>query len=77
MARNRSFTTEQQQTISIINNSSEHLLDLINDILDLSKIEAGAIELKAKDFNLDTLIWDVSELLANQAEEKEIGRAHV
>ena len=51
-----SLTSEQKEYIGDIISSSKHLLDLITDILDLSKIEAGKMELEPAEFNLKKLI---------------------
>lgn len=52
--------------------SAEALLSIINDILDFSKIEAGKMELELLPFNLQTLMDDVSELMAMKCREKNI-----
>jgi signal transduction histidine kinase len=46
------------------------LLDILNDILDLSKIEAGHLDLESVDFDATTVIEDVAELFAGQAQAK-------
>ena len=61
---------EQEQYVRISNKAGKTLLALINDILDLSKIEAGQLELEAMDFNLTGLIQDVVEILSLQARDK-------
>jgi len=62
-----------RQAVNAIMNAGNHLMDLINDILDLSKIEAGAMELNKRDFSL----WELSEELADifrvRCEEQGIG----
>ncbi|MFS8119987.1 MAG: ATP-binding protein, partial [Microcoleus sp.] len=52
--------------------SAEHLLSVINDILDFSKIEAGEMRVEKADFDLDTCIESVIEMVAPLAEEKGI-----
>jgi PAS domain S-box-containing protein len=56
--------------IAIINRSSEHLLSIINDILEMSKIEAGRVVLQGADFNLRGLVKDVESMLSMRAQEK-------
>lgn len=56
--------------MSIINSSSSHLLNIINDILDMSKIEAGKFVLDHSPFNLQTLLTNACNLLRDKAEEK-------
>ena len=53
-------------------NSAENLLQLVNDILDFSKIEAGHLEMEHIPFDLESLIGDVSELIAIRAQDKSI-----
>ena len=56
--------------LKAIHSAGNHLISLIDDILDLSKIEAGAMELDARDFDLDDLTEDVSGMFAMRCEQK-------
>jgi signal transduction histidine kinase/CheY-like chemotaxis protein len=67
-----SLTPEQQNYVEVARTSGESLLKLINEILDLSKIEAGKLELEAIDFDLAELIGDVLSLLKPHAEKKDL-----
>jgi PAS domain S-box-containing protein len=66
------LNAEQQQYIDLLENSSENLLLLIDDVLDVSKIEAGSIELEDASFNLITTVEDVVEMMAVKAYNKGI-----
>ncbi|TQV83517.1 hybrid sensor histidine kinase/response regulator [Denitrobaculum tricleocarpae] len=61
---------EQRQQAETINRSGEALLSIINDILDVSKIEAGKLELEAIDFDLLTTVESTLELLSARAHAK-------
>ncbi|MEG3846361.1 response regulator [Microcoleus sp. herbarium19] len=70
MARNSSITEEQKEYIKIINRSGEHLLELINDVLSMSKIEAGQITLNESRFNLYNFLNSIQEMLQLKANSK-------
>jgi CheY-like chemotaxis protein len=53
-----------------IDNASRHLLSIINDILDLSKIEAGKLRLEDSDFNLSAVLDNVASIISPAAQEK-------
>ncbi|MCP3875325.1 MAG: response regulator, partial [Desulfobacteraceae bacterium] len=62
--------SEQREFVRVIQSSSESLLNIINDILDYSKIEAGKIELETIDFDLRVTIEKLNDLVAVQAQSK-------
>jgi PAS domain S-box-containing protein len=64
------LTPQQLEYASTIRSSAEHLLTVINDILDFSKLEAGEMQLESIDFELDSCIESVVDVLAAQAQEK-------
>jgi len=66
------LNSEQRSQVLTIRNSSESLLNIINDILDLSKIEAGKLSVEKIDFNLRGTISDVIKILAAQIQDKGI-----
>jgi len=61
---------EQTRQLGMVRSSARHLLDLINDVLDLSKIEAGQLEVRRDDFDLPALISEVVETVRPEAEGK-------
>jgi len=63
-------TAEQVARIDKIENSGRHLLSIINDILDISKIEAGKLELEHTDFSLSGILDHVRSLIAESAQVK-------
>ncbi len=64
------LTPEQGEYVGIFQNAGENLLQLINDILDISKIESGKLELEEVPFDLYELIRKVCEILAMGSHEK-------
>lgn len=73
LQRDSELTKEQRESIQIIQNSGTHLLGLINDILDISKIEAGAMELRPENFYLDDLISGIAAMFKIRCEQKQLG----
>lgn len=61
------LTTEQRQQLSIAHDSGKVLMELLNDVLDLSKFEAGQLELEQIPFDLGTLVEDTASLLSQNA----------
>ncbi|BAP57766.1 signal transduction histidine kinase [Thioploca ingrica] len=72
LRRDKNLSAEQQENIEIIHRSGEYLLTLINDILDLSKIEAGRIELYPTHFNLNQFLKGIINLFEMRARQKGI-----
>jgi PAS domain S-box-containing protein len=70
MQRSNTLPLEHQENVGIILRSGEHLLNLINQVLDLSKIEAGRINLNPKNFDLYRLLDDLNEMFKLKALEK-------
>ncbi|WP_094673168.1 PAS domain S-box protein [Hydrocoleum sp. CS-953] len=70
LARDDSLNEDQIEQIEIINHSGEHLLNLINDILSMSKIEAGKVTLKEDLFDLYDFLQHLQDMLNLKASEK-------
>ncbi len=66
------LTPQQRDYVQTLCTSGQHLLNLINDILDFSKLEAGEMSLEIIDFELNTCLEEVVELLAASAEAKSL-----
>jgi signal transduction histidine kinase/CheY-like chemotaxis protein/HPt (histidine-containing phosphotransfer) domain-containing protein len=66
------LTAAQREQVQVIRTSSEALLTLVNDILDLSRIDAGRLLLRPRDFSFRDLVQDVFRLLAPQAAERAV-----
>ncbi|MDJ0702353.1 MAG: ATP-binding protein [Leptolyngbyaceae cyanobacterium MO_188.B28] len=72
LSRDSLSKSEQQQRLGIINRNGEHLLSLINSILDISKIEVGRIGLNERPFDLHKLLQDVQEMFYLKVQSKRI-----
>ena len=70
LSKDTSLKLEQQQRLNIINRSGEHLLSLINNILEMSQIEVGRISLEETDFDLQTLLENVREMFTLKIQNK-------
>jgi len=66
------LSDEQREFSSIINNSADLLLDLVNDILDYSKIEAGKLDLELIEFDIIELVENTCEIVNERARSKNL-----
>ncbi|MGB0385232.1 MAG: two-component regulator propeller domain-containing protein [Ardenticatenaceae bacterium] len=72
MTRSQTLSRENQEYMGIISRSGEHLLTLINNVLNLSKIEAGQATLNQKNFDLYQLLDDLEDMFALKAKQKRL-----
>jgi two-component system, NarL family, sensor histidine kinase BarA len=72
LLNNASFTEKQKKWIENIHGSGKHLLNLLNDVLELAKIEAGKMQVRVEDFNLRDLCEGVANIFRQQAETKRL-----
>ncbi|HEX5394068.1 MAG TPA: ATP-binding protein [Rhodocyclaceae bacterium] len=70
LRHDRQLTAAQIESLDIINRSGEHLLALINDVLEMAKIEAGRVQMEIAPFDLGALIRDVTDMMRLRAEQK-------
>lgn len=66
------FPESQRRNLEIINRSGEHLLNLINDVLDMAKIDAGRVQLEETAFDLGGMIRDVTDMMSMRAQNKSL-----
>lgn len=66
------LSAEQNKYVQIFRRAGDNLLNLINDILDLSKVEASQLELEMMGFSLDELLGKVTDIITAQAREKRL-----
>lgn len=74
LLKNRSKASDDQEIMFLerVRDNSLHLMDLINDILDLSKIEAGKVELIIEELDLSELVYELIAGMGNQADVKHL-----
>ena len=73
MKRDKGLNAEQRENVNIIERSGEHLLALINDVLSISKIEAGHVALNEHPFDLPRMLDGLRETFRLKAESKGLG----
>ena len=70
LQRDKSLTAQQLKAIKTMRRSGEHLLTLLNDILDLSKIEAGQMEIQPNEFYMPRFLRNIVDIIRVRAEQK-------
>ncbi len=72
LAYDENLTIKQVESLRVINQSGNHLLNLINDVLEMSKIESGKHDVERTDFDLHSVLNDVHSMLNIKANSKQL-----
>ncbi len=72
LTQDKEVPENNKRSLDIIKQSSLHLLNMINDILDLAKIEAQRVELSLNDFDLSSMLKNISDIFQMQASQKKL-----
>ncbi|ABV67059.1 two-component sensor histidine kinase [Aliarcobacter butzleri RM4018] len=72
LKKSMNATNQEKENLNIIKKSGEHLLNIINEILELSKIEAGKIEINPKNFDFCELIKEIEDIFALRCKSKNL-----
>ncbi|XPS39317.1 ATP-binding protein [Aliarcobacter butzleri] len=72
LKKSMNATNQEKENLNIIKKSGEHLLNIINEILELSKIEAGKIEINPKNFDFYELIKEIEDIFALRCKSKNL-----
>jgi len=64
------INSEQKKQLTLVKNSASHLLDLINDVIDISKIEAGKVEIVIEEFDLSVLAQEIKDSFSAAIDKK-------
>jgi signal transduction histidine kinase/CheY-like chemotaxis protein len=72
ISKDKTLNSSQRENIETINHSGEHLLGLINDILDLSKIESGRMNIRTHTFDLYHMLQELGEMFEVRAHQKDL-----
>lgn len=72
MLRRTGLTVQQTDKLDKLENAGKHLLDIINDVLDLSKIEAGKFNLESIPLHVEAVLGNVTSMLRQRAQDKGI-----
>jgi PAS domain S-box-containing protein len=72
LSHDETLSTSHKETLAIINRSGAHLLSMINDVLDISKIEAGRLELEIEGFNFPNLLQEIGDMIKVRAANNQL-----
>ena len=72
LKKEHGMSTKQLNAVTVVENSAEHLLGLINELLDISRIEAGNLELHTDHFDLHKLLQTLAIIMRGRAEDKSL-----
>ncbi|MGD9170049.1 MAG: ATP-binding protein, partial [Candidatus Thiodiazotropha sp.] len=70
IGRDTELSVSQREYVEIINRSGEHLLALINDVLEIAKIEAGKLQLEIASFDFGGMVRDIADMMRLRAQSK-------